>query len=268
MSELQPDMFGAMEYDESSSSVFRSQVVILLDRSKSMSAYDRIGELEQAVRAFLAEDLKTLNFYHETELAIGAFNTTVEWLKLGPEPVRPRSPFYLMDRTTTLSERLVAGGTTRLVDAIKAAIRTIDDRAAELPADKKARRHKPQLFVITDGAADPDQDVDGMARILAGRAWHADSANMLFFALGVKGAHFPTLEKLAPQSSFDASTASLRELLHFVSESVNSSQTHASAPHAATDGARPFTPEYERVNQSLESMFAAVRRNHVAHRDL
>jgi uncharacterized protein YegL len=264
---IDSDMFGQKKRG-AAESVFRSQVVILLDRSQSMEADDRIIELWNAVDDFLAEDLEALTYFHETELAIGAFNSEVVWLGLSDDPVRPGSHFYLMDRVAKPSPQLEATRSTRLVDAIREGIGLLDERASELPGEGRARRHKPQLFVITDGAPDAGQDVDGLADLLAERAWFADSSDMLFFALGVTGAQFSTLRALAPQSSFNASRTSIRELLRFVSESVNTSQTQGSLAGGAADAqdeedVRPFSPEYGRVNESI-GMFATVRRNRAA----
>lgn len=257
---INPDKFDSKA---KSGTVFRSQVVLLVDVSQSMGNRGRIDELTAGVTTFLNEDLAGTGMLDQGEIAVGAFNSSVEWLKLGPKPTRPGSPFYRMTEVSGLQKELEAISTTGMADAILEAIEIIDERQKQLPTENLAREHKPQLFLITDGAPDDDQDMAGVEELLHRRALYAETANLLFFALGVRGAKMETLRKLAPQSHYDAADHPIRDLLRWVSESINDSINGSAA--ATSD---PYSPEYRRVHQSINSsIFSSIRKGNATVQD-
>ena len=157
---------------------------LVLDTSGSMGG-EPIRELNRGLQEFYAaieEDLIAANRLEVNIITFGSQIRTVQ------EP----SLIDNFDMPT-----LGVGGTTRLVDAVREAMRKTEERK-QWYKETGQPYYRPIVVLITDGEPDRDQDVNG----LSGEITEAvNSKKFTFFGLGVKGYNHQILQKVCPPTA-------------------------------------------------------------------
>ncbi|MEM4326431.1 MAG: VWA domain-containing protein, partial [Candidatus Pacearchaeota archaeon] len=78
---------------------------------------------------------------------------------------------------------LQAGGTTKLVDGVRAAIKKVEERK-NFYKQNGINYYRPFIILMTDGEPDYDQDINGLAREIR---QGADDKRFTFWAIGSEG---------------------------------------------------------------------------------
>ena len=152
----------------------------VLDISGSMNG-EPIQELNHGLKDFHLEIQNDETTSQRLEVAIVTFNDCVNIVQK-PALVENFSP-----------PELIAGGYTKLVDGVREAMRLVDERKQWYK--KTGQQYlRPWIVLITDGAPDSDQDVDGLAREIQGGM---NSKNFVFLAVGVQNADMEVLKKIS-----------------------------------------------------------------------
>ena len=152
----------------------------VLDTSGSMSG-EPIHELNQGLKEFHQEIHDDETTSQRLEVAIVTFNDRINTLQ---EPA-------LVD--SFLPPQLIAGGYTKLVDGVREAIRLVDGHK-QWYRQTGQQYLRPWIVLITDGAPDPGQDVDGLAREIKEGM---DDKKFVFLAVGVQQADMKVLKKIS-----------------------------------------------------------------------
>ncbi len=155
--------------------------VLVLDVSGSMTGKP-INELNQGLQDFYNEIKADSTTANRLEISIIEFSSDVDLL-LEPSLVE----------NFTIMPTLITKGTTKIVDGVREAIRKVESRKAWYKQTGQPY-YRPWIILITDGAPDSDQDVNGLANEI--RAATA-SKKFVFFAVGVKGANMDVLTKIS-----------------------------------------------------------------------
>ncbi|MCS7072920.1 MAG: VWA domain-containing protein [Bacteroidia bacterium] len=144
--------------------------VLCLDVSGSMDG-EPIQELNKGVEEFFRAVKEDPVARKRLEVCIITFNNKIVCVQ---EP-------DLVDYMPT--PVLEAGGSTRLVDGVRAAIRKVDERK-NYDQTHGINYYRPFIILMTDGEPDDDQDVKGLAtEIRQG----AEAKQYTFWAIGSEG---------------------------------------------------------------------------------
>jgi uncharacterized protein YegL len=155
--------------------------VLVLDTSGSMAG-DPIAELNQGLLDFQNEVLNDITASNRIEISIITFNSQVQCIQ---EPALAGN---------ISMPRLQPGGSTRLVDGMRAAMQKLEERKQWYRSTGQTY-YRPFIVLITDGEPDEDQDVEGLhaevAEAVAGKKFN-------FYALGVQRANMEKLAQICP----------------------------------------------------------------------
>ncbi|MCH2021150.1 MAG: VWA domain-containing protein [Saprospiraceae bacterium] len=157
---------------------------LVLDTSGSMSG-SAIRELNRGLQEFytaIEEDLIAAN---RLEVSIITFGSEIKTI-LDPS---------LIDNFDMPT--LTVSGTTRLVDAVRDAIKKTEERK-QWYKETGQPYYRPIIVLITDGEPDQDQDVDGLSDDIQNAV---DTKKFTFWGLGVKGFNHRILNHICPNSA-------------------------------------------------------------------
>jgi uncharacterized protein YegL len=180
--------------------------VLALDVSSSMVG-NPIDELNLGLQEFYRDVLDDQPTADRLEFAIVTFNSSVR-TELDPA-------LACNFKMPTLS----TSGTTKLVDGVREAINIAQARKAWY---KKTGQpyFRPWIILITDGAPDGDQDVNGLAEQISREV---DNKGYWFFAIGVGGADMDMLRRISTSQMPPAPLQGLkfREFFKWLSASMS-----------------------------------------------
>jgi uncharacterized protein YegL len=231
----------------------RIPIILVLDTSDSMGRPEgapRIGELNAALREWLAGPAADPALRDRVEVAIITFNSEVQVLELAS----PGESASLTDSAFALAGDvavpvLCASGLTLMLPAIETAVQLATRRTRELAARGVTSR-RPVVWLVTDGAPCDEQgapipasQVAAMARRLrAAENGSPDDPGCLFYAVGVGGADMATLRELAPAEG------SHRMLRDFSYRDI----LQTAMVSAVRQGAEVATDEYRRTQAMID----------------
>lgn len=158
-------------------------LVLVLDVSGSMAGTP-INELNDGVKV-LFEEIKEDNVASQRlEIGIVTFDSNVKVA---------REPENIWNNTNV--PHLTAGSSTAMVDGLREGIKLV--RAAkDFYKSTNQGFYRPWVILITDGAPDSDQDINGISNeIKAG----VSAKDFWFFAVGVDGADMNLLQQISAQ---------------------------------------------------------------------
>jgi uncharacterized protein YegL len=230
--------FGMGNLASGSGSNQRLPVVLCLDTSESMKktdASDRIGELNQAVKAWKKQLSESAQVRRQADICVITFNTLPTTVDCGGGTA---PGFVSVDRFSPPT--FTASGVTRLELAIEAAIAKAEEhsRASEIET------HRAKIWVISDGAP---TDAEGnypsdVWRTVLPRVRAGESArDFALFAAGVYGADMDVLKELAGAGAFDLRGLPLERVLKTVTDSLT-------ANNHGTAGRRADTVDAEKAD--------------------
>ncbi len=153
---------------------------LVVDRSGSMKGAP-LQELNTGLRSFLNEIQNDSTLAQSLEVAIVAFDDEIEVLQ---QPA-------LADDIEFAD--IVAGGTTKIVDAIREGITLVEERKAYYKSTSQPYK-LPWIIVITDGAPDSDQNVNSLALEIEQLT---KASKFMLMTIGVQGADMAVLNTLA-----------------------------------------------------------------------
>lgn len=160
----------------------RTLVAFVLDRSGSMYGMP-INQMNAGINSYIAQMQNDENFSQNIEIAITSFDHEVF-------EVLPPTLAEDVDGWVQLDAR----GTTKLVDAVNYAVDYIINPRKRYYKEFGLTYTRAFLVVITDGAPDPDQDVQQLkARI----EQETKDGRYLFLALGVENADRAVLDYIS-----------------------------------------------------------------------
>lgn len=157
---------------------------LVLDTSGSMGG-EPIRELNRGLQEFYAAIEEDLIAANRLEVSVITFGSQIKALQ---EP----SLIDNFDMPT-----LGVGGTTRLVDGVREAMRRTEERK-QWYKETGQPYYRPIIVLITDGEPDRDQDVNGLSREIAEGL---DTKKFTFWALGVKGYNEQVLKQICPSTA-------------------------------------------------------------------
>jgi|ERR1044072_142427 uncharacterized protein YegL len=175
----------------------KSICCFVVDVSGSMAG-DPIDELNKGLQEFhrdIADNSMTAN---RLEVAVVEFSDSVNTV------VQPA----LADSFTM--PVLTTKGSTKLVEGVREAISLVESRK-NWYRDSGQQYLRPWIILITDGAPDSDQDVNGLAREINEKTGDDKKVGkkFVFLAIGVQGANMSVLKQI---SSPDKPPMVLQEL--------------------------------------------------------
>ncbi len=158
----------------------KSVCCFVVDVSGSMSGQP-INELNIGLQEFHDQISKDSTTANRLEVAIVEFSDRVVTLQTPA----------LVDNFTmpTLSTK----GTTAMVDGVREAIRLVEDRKAWYKQTGQPYL-RPWIILITDGAPDGGQDVNGLTQEIHSAV---NNKKFVFYAVGVQGADMGLLTKIS-----------------------------------------------------------------------
>lgn len=157
----------------------RCPVILLVDTSGSMSG-DPIGQLNRGLASFKEDVLRDTQASLSIEVAIVTFGGKVQLVQnfVGIQQFQPPT--------------LETSGSTPMGEALEMAMDLVEQRKQSYK-DSEVRYFRPWIFLITDGS--PTDSWQAAAQ----RLREEETQNrFLFFVVGVEGADFNTLSKIAP----------------------------------------------------------------------
>ncbi len=157
---------------------------LILDTSGSMSGQP-IRELNRGLQEFYAAIEEDLIAANRLEVSITTFGSNIKTIQ---EPA-------LIDNFDMPT--LNIGGTTRLVDAVRQAMRKTEERK-QWYKETGQPYYRPIMVLITDGEPDRDQDVAGLSKEIQAAI---DSKKFTFWGLGVKGFNHQVLNQICPNNA-------------------------------------------------------------------
>lgn len=161
--------------------------VLLLDISGSMIVGDKIGQLNDGIRAFKEEIEKDELARKRVDLAVVTFGQKVD-------VAHDFSSIEDFEPPT-----LEADGLTPLGGAIKKASELIEKRKDEYKKEG-IDYYRPWIFLITDGEPTDMNEGDELWNEVVSLIHDGEkSGKFLFFAVGVDEADMDTLAKISPQ---------------------------------------------------------------------
>ena len=153
---------------------------LILDKSGSMEG-EPIDELNAGIKEFLREIESDATLNSGLEIAMVVFDNKVEVLQ---------APALVDD---IVFDDIETGGTTAMVDAVRTAKEIVEGRKA-FYKNNHISHNRPLMILITDGAPDRGQDVDGLALEIE-KATKA--GKFMFIPIGVTGADMAVLNRIA-----------------------------------------------------------------------
>ena len=157
---------------------------LILDTSGSMGG-EPIRELNRGLQEFYAAIEEDLIAANRLEVSIITFGSQIKTIQ---EP-------SLIENFEM--PNLQPNGTTRLVDAVREAVRKTEQRK-QWYKETGQPYYRPIIVLITDGEPDKDQDVQGLSiEIKDG----VETKKFTFFGLGVKGYNHNILQQICPPSA-------------------------------------------------------------------
>ena len=157
---------------------------LVLDTSGSMNG-EAIRELNRGLQEFYAAIEEDIIAANRLEVSIISFNSTIQVIQ---EPA-------LIGNFNMPT--LNVNGTTRMVDAIREAIRRTEERKQWYKQTGQPY-YRPIMVLITDGEPDKDQDVAGISAEIRQAV---EGKKFTFFGLGVKGYNHAILQQICPPSA-------------------------------------------------------------------
>lgn len=157
---------------------------LVLDTSGSMGG-EPIRELNRGLQEFYAAIEEDLIAANRLEVSVVTFGSRINTLQ---EP----SLIEGFDMPT-----LGVSGTTRLVDAVREAMRKTEERK-QWYKETGQPYYRPIVVLITDGEPDRDQDVNGLSSEIREAV---EGKRFTFFGLGVKGYNHTTLQRICPPTA-------------------------------------------------------------------
>ena len=155
--------------------------VLVLDVSGSMEG-EPIKQLNQGMQSFYQDIIGNSTTANRLEVCLIEFSSDVNVLI---------EPSLLPDDFTMPT--LVTKGTTALVDGVRKAISKVEERKNWYKQTKQ-KYYRPWIILITDGAPDSDQDVNGLAQeVRQGVA----NKTFFFFGLAVQGAKMEVVQQIS-----------------------------------------------------------------------
>jgi len=170
----------------------KSICCFVVDVSSSMENAP-INQLNQGLQEFHRDIANSSVTANRLEVAVIEFSGTVETV------VQPA----LADAFTM--PRLSTKGSTKMVDGVREAISLVESRKSWYRQTGQPHL-RPWIILITDGAPDPDQDVNGLAQDIRNGV---NGKKFVFLAIGVQGANMEVLRRI---SSPDMPPAALQGL--------------------------------------------------------
>lgn len=154
--------------------------VLLIDTSFSMEG-ESIKELNEGLQLFQRQVLKDLTTTARLEICIITFDSNIKLIQ----------NFALLDSFDMPT--LFVEGTTKMVEGLKVAIQKIEERK-DYYKNTHQQYYRPYIILITDGAPDPDQNIEEIKEdILQGE----DGNHFVFWAFGVEQADMQMLRKIS-----------------------------------------------------------------------
>jgi uncharacterized protein YegL len=213
-------------------------VVLTVDTSGSMGKTGAIHELNRALAAWRTDLLAQPALRRITEIALVSFGrpdatTGTDVTVLDPAGANVgeiTQPFVAVDRFAPRD--LEAGGHSPMVPAIQRALEIIEVRRTELRAEGIGMAARPMVFLLTDGTPTGPGGLptDRWADLVPRLRELELSRQLLFFALGVRGAQERVLRGLAPRSTYKVDDANFGELLKVALQSIERNQAQTNAP--------------------------------------
>lgn len=157
---------------------------LVLDTSGSMSGA-AIRELNRGLQEFYAAIEEDLIAANRLEVGIITFGSSIKTIQ---DPA-------LIDNFDMPT--LTVAGTTRLVDAVREAMRKTEQRK-QWYKETGQPYYRPIIVLITDGEPDRDQDVRGLSAEIQSSI---DAKKFTFWGLGVKGFNQQVLNDICPNSA-------------------------------------------------------------------
>ncbi|MCB5164124.1 hypothetical protein LG634_04645 [Streptomyces bambusae] len=239
----------------------RQPVVLLLDTSASMARppdRPRIDELNAALAEWF-EGEHTARLRSRVEVCLLTFDSQVR--VYDPQraelvPVAGADPDALFVPLGRLRPpRLVAGGLTRMTEAVEAGLDLAAARHRSLQRQQVMVR-RPFLWLLTDGApSDPEgRPLDARALApVAQRVRRAEARDACVFqAIGVRGADLALLRVLAPKAALYLDTLGFRSILEVLFQS--SDRLGAASEAEETHAHIRQQAENRRLAEELEKM--------------
>lgn len=155
--------------------------VLVLDVSGSMAGM-AIDELNRGLQAFQAEVQADYVAASRLEVALITFGSDVNTVQEPALITNFRMP------------HLGPYGSTRLVDAVREGMKTIEMRKAWYKSTGQTY-YRPMMVLITDGEPDPDQDMNGLRNEILEAV---GARRFTFYALGVEQANMQRLNSICP----------------------------------------------------------------------
>ena len=158
--------------------------VLVLDVSGSMDGVP-IHQLNNGLQDFHMEVLSDFTASNRLEVSIITFGSVIRCIQ---------EPCLVHHVNMPV---LTTGGSTKLADAMKLAIRQVENRKIWYK-NTGQNYYRPMIVLITDGEPDPDQDMAGLSReILDG----VNSKKFTFYALGVQGYNHAKISQICHPST-------------------------------------------------------------------
>jgi uncharacterized protein YegL len=154
--------------------------VLVLDVSGSMEG-EPIKQLNQGIQSFYQDIIGNSTTANRLEVCLIEFSSDVNVL------IEPS----LAENFTMPT--LVTKGSTALVDGVRKAIKKVEERKNWYKQTKQ-KYYRPWIILMTDGAPDSNQDVNGLAQEI--KQGVANKA-FFFFAVGVQGARMDILQQIS-----------------------------------------------------------------------